>query len=195
MAGSVAPRGEMAARLRAAARDAIRLSGYAGVSFRGLAAEVGVKSATVHYHFPTKDDLATAVIADYTNAFEKTCAVIIAEHRTAAERLAAYADVFQSSLEADGRMCLCGMLSADADQLPEPALAALRDFFDAQEAWVGGVLRDGVSEGELRTDFAIAEGARTLLALLEGSLLVERLRADPRPLSALVAGQVAGWRA
>ena len=33
-----------------------------GFSFRELAADVGVKSSSVHYHFPTKEALAAAVI-------------------------------------------------------------------------------------------------------------------------------------
>ncbi|WP_157628311.1 helix-turn-helix domain-containing protein, partial [Ensifer sp. BR816] len=44
-----------------AAEERIRRAGYSGFSFREIAADVGVKSASVHYHFPTKERLAAAV--------------------------------------------------------------------------------------------------------------------------------------
>ncbi|MEL7448697.1 MAG: TetR/AcrR family transcriptional regulator, partial [Pseudomonadota bacterium] len=51
------------------ATQAIKHEGIRSVSFRTLADEVGVKSSSVHYHFPTKDDLAEAVIRSYSQAF------------------------------------------------------------------------------------------------------------------------------
>ena len=50
-----------AKRLMDLAEAHIRESGYAGFSFRNLAAEVGIKSASVHHHFPTKAKMAAAV--------------------------------------------------------------------------------------------------------------------------------------
>ena len=43
----------------------IRAHGYNGFSFREIADEIGIKSASVHYHFPTKADLAAAVAKRY----------------------------------------------------------------------------------------------------------------------------------
>ncbi|MFT5578547.1 MAG: TetR/AcrR family transcriptional repressor of nem operon, partial [Paraglaciecola psychrophila] len=49
----------------------VRSGGYNSFSFRELAAEVGIKSASVHYHFPTKSDLGAAVAHQYTDEFLK----------------------------------------------------------------------------------------------------------------------------
>jgi len=46
-----------------AAEARMRLGGFNGFSFR----DVGVKSSSVHYHFPTKETLAAAVIHRYTD--------------------------------------------------------------------------------------------------------------------------------
>ena len=40
--------------LLAVAQNKVREGGYNNFSFRELAKEVGIKSASVHYHFPTK---------------------------------------------------------------------------------------------------------------------------------------------
>jgi TetR/AcrR family transcriptional repressor of nem operon len=49
-------------RLMDLAEIRIRDAGYGGFSFRDLAADAGIKSASVHHHFPTKA-LMTAAVA------------------------------------------------------------------------------------------------------------------------------------
>ena len=41
--------------------EMVRRGGYNGFSFREIAKQVGIKSSSVHYHFPTKEDLGVAV--------------------------------------------------------------------------------------------------------------------------------------
>ncbi len=47
--------------LKVAARM-MRENGYADMSLRDLAAEVGMKAGSLYYHFPSKEDLATEVM-------------------------------------------------------------------------------------------------------------------------------------
>src|SRR5690348_18159211 len=54
-----------------AAEQRMQLGGFGGFSFREIAADVGVKSSSVHYHFPTKEDLAAAVIRRWAEETSK----------------------------------------------------------------------------------------------------------------------------
>ena len=61
---------DMKVAIMDAAERRIQQGGFGGFSFREIAADVGIKSSSVHYHFPTKEDLAAAVIrrwAEYTS--------------------------------------------------------------------------------------------------------------------------------
>ena len=64
----------------AAARQTAQLRGYNGLNFRDLARDVGIKSASIHYYFPSKADLGAAVARRYWEdtaaAFEKAQPVI-----------------------------------------------------------------------------------------------------------------------
>ena len=55
-----------------AAERRMQLGGFGGFSFREIAADVGIKSSSVHYHFPTKDDLAAAVIRRWAEGTSKS---------------------------------------------------------------------------------------------------------------------------
>src|SRR5260370_10621864 len=60
---------ETAERLMDLAEARIREAGYRGFSFRGLAAKIGIKSASVHHHFPTMAGIAAAVERRYGDRF------------------------------------------------------------------------------------------------------------------------------
>ena len=79
----------------------------------------------------------------------------------------------------DERMCLCGMLAAEYRTLPEPMQDAVVTFFDANEAWLDRVLREGRKRGELTFSGSPREVARALISALEGALLTSRPYADP----------------
>ena len=45
----------------------IMLRGYNGFSYRDLSSLVGVKTSSIHYYFPSKDDLVLEAVNAYSN--------------------------------------------------------------------------------------------------------------------------------
>jgi TetR/AcrR family transcriptional repressor of nem operon len=45
----------------------VQARGYNALSFREIAKDVGIKSASIHYYFPTKGDLGVALAKRYTD--------------------------------------------------------------------------------------------------------------------------------
>jgi len=66
-----------------AAYRQIAANGFEGLRTRDVADEVGVNVATLHYHFPTKEDLIRAVVGYTMSRFQAT----LAQNGTARERL------------------------------------------------------------------------------------------------------------
>src|ERR1700734_1702824 len=93
----------------------MRHAGYGGFSFRDLAAEVGIKSASVHHHFPTKASMAAAVAKRYGHRF--FAAVARRPNEGPGDAIATYRSAFRTALDQDGRMCLFGVLGAEAGVL------------------------------------------------------------------------------
>ncbi len=141
-----------------------RRGGYNGFSFREIAAEAGVKSASVHYHFPTKAGLATALCERYTRRFMEGLGPPT-ERGALLRLIGAYRD----ALRKEDRMCLCGVFGAEIDALPEVLASSVRSFFSETVAWTSAAL--GEPEGE-RT------GGETLVAGLEGALITARALGD-----------------
>ena len=105
----------------------IREASYRGFSFRDLAAEIGIKSASVHHHFPTKAGMAAAVARRYGERFFE---IVAPRHDESGDDVVAiYRSAFRSEIERDGRMCLNGMLGAEAGGLPPEVVQEVQVFF------------------------------------------------------------------
>src|ERR1700730_9008942 len=119
--------GGTAERLMDLAEARIREASYRGFSFRDLAAEIGIKSASVHHHFPTKAGMAAAVARRYGERFFE---IVAPRHDESGDDVVAiYRSAFRSEIERDGRMCLNGMLGAEAGGLPPEVVQEVQVFF------------------------------------------------------------------
>lgn len=158
----------------AAARRSAQVHGYCGLNFRDLAQEVGIKSASIHYYFPSKADLGAAVAQRYWEDTAAALEALRAEHERPAAALAAYPRVFRISLENENRLCLCSFMAAEYDDLPDPVKKEVQTFTDVNVAWLGKVLEEAgiadAGESEAR--------ARAIFAAVAGAQLVARSRAD-----------------
>ena len=168
-----------------AARMLMMDRGFNGFSFRDVAAEVGIKSASIHYHYATKADLAEATARAYRLAFGEAVGQINAN--SAPEFLRAYGALFVTTLRDQGSLCLGGVLAADIMSLPEQVRVEVAMFFTEQNDRIEAVVRDGQSAGDLRTDLDPAMYAKMFVSSLEGAMMVSRGLQQPQDLEAALA--------
>lgn len=157
--------------LLATAELFLRTKGYAAFSYADLADEIGIKKASIHHHFPTKEGLGVAVIESYLFRFEKSLALINEQSANALVRLKAFALLFDDSLES-GMLPLCGALAAELSALPETLKKLTCKFFEIHLAWIERNVAKGQIEDLIRNDLDPKEIARALLNILEGESFV-----------------------
>jgi TetR/AcrR family transcriptional regulator, transcriptional repressor for nem operon len=148
--------------------------GYNGFSYRDLSERVGVKTSSIHYYFPKKEDLALEAVNEYSNSVLSSVRGIDAS--LAPERkLERYAKLFGTVMGNGDQICLCGMLASDIESLPDEVREAVQAFFKANESWLAKVLSDGQQKGTLRVSGKPESAARALYAAFQGGLLTSRL--------------------
>lgn len=104
----------------------MRRGGFNGFSFREIAADVGVKSSSVHYHFPTKDTLAAAVVRRYTDQVSE---FIDGESVIDSDPVSVWVKAFRGTLHSADRMCPSTVLAAASQDLPPEVAAEVRRYF------------------------------------------------------------------
>jgi TetR/AcrR family transcriptional regulator, transcriptional repressor for nem operon len=167
-------------RLLDVATALVQARGFHGFSFHDLADAVGIKTASIHYHFPTKADLGRQMIRRYTAHF--MAALGDADAGTPRDALLRYVALFRASL-ANSRMCLCGMVGAEIAGVPEAMVSDVQAFFAANRAWLTAVLTcAGTPDRELQ--------AEVFLATLEGALMIARVCGDPARFDAVAAAAI-----
>lgn len=149
-------------RILDAAEVRARCGGYHGFSFRDIAADVGIKSASVHYHFQTKTELACALTERYTrDARDFLGSPESVSPISAAKKVT---DLFRRALLNRDQMCLCGLFGAERDALPSEVVEATAAYFQMVLNYL---------EAAFGSDWR-GERPEALLARLEGALILAR---------------------
>ena len=159
------------------AERAIRLRGYHAVSFRDIADEMGIKSASIHYHFRHKEDLGVAMVERYAKRvhdFVGEAGVL-----NWPEAVARFGAVYKRALHDEDLQCLCGMLAAESAGLPDLMAAKVAGFFTANLSWLKASIPDHIKDKDLlaRRVQAELQGAMTLsVSLNQPEILDDTVR-------------------
>ncbi len=159
-------------RLLEIAEASVQRKGLKALSFRTLADEVGIKSSSVHYHFPEKSDLARTLIENYQDKLFVELNFIATRDAPLKSRFLAFVDVFAGVAE-DNRICLLCMMASEITALNTENQALLASVFRNLENWLVQLF-DGQSS-ELATELSSRQMARLAISGLEGALLVDRV--------------------
>lgn len=149
----------------------IRTRGYSAFSYAHLAERVGIRKASIHHHFATKEELGCALVTDYRGRFQGDLEQIEVSHKTATERLRAYANLFLVSFES-GLLPFCCAMAVERSALPESVRQQVHNFFEFQINWLTKVTEQGLSSGEFRVDKSAEAIAVTLMSALEGGSVI-----------------------
>jgi TetR/AcrR family transcriptional regulator, transcriptional repressor for nem operon len=139
-----------------AAERRMRTGGFNGFSFREIAADVGVKSSSVHYHFPTKEALAAAVIRRYT---EDVAELIERGFETETDPVKVWTRAFRGTTFSENRICPCAVLGAASRDLPPEVATEVKAFF---KMCLDKLVERGLS----------GDGASELLSIITGAMVV-----------------------
>jgi len=156
------------------AQDLAQTRGFNAFSYRDLAAGVGVRTASIHHHFPTKADLGREVMARYRERFRGYLETIEAETTSGRRRLEEFAELFRITLSKGNRLCLCGMLAAEYATLPAPMQREVKRFYEETETWLARVLEEGRTAKHFSYAGPSAPIARAYFAALEGAMIAAR---------------------
>lgn len=154
-----------------AAEGLMRTKGYAAFSYADLSDIVGIRKASIHHHFPTKEELGVAIVEEYIARVRVEFQRIENVHVDLRGRLNAYVLAFRASSEG-GLLPLCGALAAEMAALPTDLQKITYHFFDMQLKWLTSILDKGITNGELPQDVNSRHKAFLLLSVLEGASFI-----------------------
>lgn len=161
--------------------------GYNAFSYADIAERIGIRKASIHYHFPGKNDLARSVVARYRTDARLGLELVMRTVPSPLEQIERYVSFYDQEFQGQPRMCLCALLAAEMPTLPEDVRTEVQLFYQEQEKLLADILKAGKQTGQMRFEETPEIAAQMLLAELEGAMLaaraygsIERLRSMTR---------------
>ncbi|UDM53361.1 TetR/AcrR family transcriptional regulator [Cupriavidus sp. MP-37] len=151
----------------------IRRRGFNGFSYRDLAELVGVKTSSIHYYFPSKDDLVLEAVREYS-ARKRARLQAIDTSLPCAEQARQYLQPLRDGACTD-QACVVGMLSADVLAMPDTVRAAMQDFTRLNEQWLARLLEQAGARGAAPFPLPPPQLAQVIFGALQNGLISARL--------------------
>jgi TetR/AcrR family transcriptional regulator, transcriptional repressor for nem operon len=155
-----------------AAERRMRVGGFGGFSFRELAADVGVKSSSVHYYFPTKESLGAAVVRRYTDRLAEKVDAELAKGADASE---VFANAFRNTAHSESCMCPMVVMGAASADLPAEVLGQVQRFY---RMCLDKLLKQGMSQKQAAEFLSTTTGAMVVAKALGDRTLYDRATAE-----------------
>ncbi|GMG93993.1 TetR/AcrR family transcriptional regulator [Cupriavidus metallidurans] len=151
----------------------MRRRGYNGFSYRDLAELVGVKTSSIHYYFPSKDDLVLEVVRQYRQTSVARLAAIDTS-LPLIEQARKYVLPLSNGIDL-GQICLIGMLAAEVMVLPQAVRALLQEHFQANENFIADMLRRAEAERGQQYPVPPKLLAKVLYGAIQNGLITARM--------------------
>lgn len=158
------------------AQDLIQRLGVNAMSYQDISQVVGIRKASIHTHFPTKDDLVATLLDRYNAYFLRLVDNIVASTDSPEVKLRRYCGLFEATLSSgeQDKACLCGMLGAELATLKSPLVERIRAFYRDNEERLAVILNQGRQAGIFRFAGDVQATAILIFSLLEGGILIAR---------------------
>jgi TetR/AcrR family transcriptional repressor of nem operon len=153
--------------------------GYAGFSYQDIADAVGIRKASIHHHFPAKEDLGRAIIERTRLRLNDGRGPVAENAEQARKQFERFLRFFERLTEDGSKLCIGGRLSADFAVLPEPVRDPFREFLNEHGAWLEELCRIGQKTGAFRKDLPVKEQALMLRSSVQGAVQLARASNDP----------------
>ena len=162
------------------AQELIQKLGVNAMSYADISTAVGIRKASIHYYFPSKEDLLVSLLERYTPSFLKLVDSILESSESAETKLHRYCELFEATLSSgeQDKACLCGMLGAEVKTLNSPLSEQITHFFQENEIRLTKLLTQGKEDGVFSFSGETAAMAKLIFSLLEGELLIARVHGD-----------------
>ena len=162
------------------AQDLIQRLGVNAMSYHHISEAVGIRKASIHHHFPTKEDLLIEVLKRYQVGFTKIVDQIVNSDLSPSTKLRRYMELFEATLQEGNhdKACLCGMLGAELTTIGSSSAELVKSFYKENEDKLVEILKQGVEQGIFKFRGDIKTTAKIIFSFLEGGLLIVRAQGN-----------------
>ncbi len=152
--------------------------GFNAFSYKDIQSEVGIKTSSIHYYFPTKKKLALSMTERYVSNFQIKLLEISNQYTSGIEQIESMANVYVDVVK-QNKFCMCGMLASELTSICEASVAKLIYFFDIIQLWIQEAITLGQNQKIIKSTVSAKDSAIAFVSVIEGAMLIARAKGKP----------------
>ncbi len=160
------------------AQNLIQSVGVNAMSYNDLSREIGIRKASIHYHFPKKEDLIKALINRCQEVYGEKYLSIVKSDNTVKRKLHMLASIYEDGVK-NSRLCPIGMLSAESGSLSKPVQDALNLKIKNTVEIYEKIFIQGVEENVFSLEQNTFDLAYGFFSFLLGAQIISRCADSP----------------
>ncbi|MEX2600066.1 MAG: TetR/AcrR family transcriptional regulator [Balneolaceae bacterium] len=154
----------------------MRGSGYHTFSFHDISRIVGIKTSSIHYHFPVKADLGEAVIKERLKRLKQ-----LKEETSESDpvkKMALFLSIY-SRMGAESNVCLAGSVATGLPAMEEKIRNRIQELSGFIVEWVTEILEEGEQSGIFSFETDAKTKALMIISTVMGMLQLSRISDEP----------------
>lgn len=154
----------------------VKSVGYDGFSYADLSAKLGITKASVHHHFPHKEDLGLALCDSYEKTQAAQFAALEAQGGSAWDKLERWLRMGGDLVRDHGKNCPVAALKGQMHTLPPAVQARLKALDEQELGFFTRVLEAGRASGEFAFKGEASAEAALMACAYKGALAFARVQ-------------------
>jgi TetR/AcrR family transcriptional repressor of nem operon len=156
--------------------ELVMKSGFDSFSYSDLARQLDIRKASIHHHFPKKEDLGLAILDHIQEATTLHFDHISGQDIPAPRKLALAFDRGRELCESGNMICPVGSFQAEFNVIPPTMQAKLREIEDLEIEFFAELLDQGRRESDFAFQGPPRDQAIFVVSALKGALQYARTR-------------------
>jgi len=154
------------------ADELMRSNGYNAFSYSDISKPMGIKNAAIHYHFPSKSDLAFEVVSFHEESFDRFTERV--NGKSPLQKIKMFLN-FYTSIQQTGRICVIGAFATDWNAMNDEIQHSMTSFTNKVIEWLTEVLNEGSESQEVLLTHSPHSEALSILTNIFGATQLSRI--------------------
>ena len=167
------------------AEELLQTRSFSSFSYQDLSDRIGISKASIHHHFPSKDDLGLALVSRHRTSLTATLEAITREQTSPWKQLEAYTLLVSQIIQSGQKICLTGSLQSEFTIISKNTQQELTNLCQFVHSWLTRVLAEGKKQQVMTFPGTPEDQASLIQAALQGALQLARAE-GPKQFTAVV---------
>ena len=167
------------------ATELVQTRGYSAFSYQNLSDRLGITKASIHHHFPSKQDLGMAVAEKYNADVKATLAKAKRKTDDPWIQLEGYMQLVLGIMKTRDRICAAGSVQSDINVVPEAMGKSMCSLVQHVIGWISEVIKNGRDLGVMDFPGTPANQAAMIFSAAQGAMQYGRANGEKKAIQVM----------